>query len=112
MDTLGQMVLDFILNYDQMQSYASANPIVITTKLKNNANLGAGYSVGGRVINGGISIDSGGFGFKSGGMMAGSITLNNTFTINNGADINQQVVEAWADVMTDRINENLGKIYD
>ena len=111
LDTLGQMVLNFILNYDQMQSYASANPIVITTKLKNNANLGAGYSVGGRVINGGISIDSGGFGFRS-GMMAGSITLNNTFTINNGADINQQVVEAWADVMTDRINENLGKIYD
>lgn len=103
---VGEMLLNFITNYDLMQSYATANPLVLTTKLKSNASLGAGYSIGGRVI------QSGGFGFQSGGMMAGSITLNNTFTINNGADINQQVVESWADVLTDRINENLGKIYD
>ena len=49
-------------------------------------------------------------GMSSGGMMSGSITLNNTFTINNGNNIDQSTVMAWADVLTDRINENLGRM--
>lgn len=52
---------------------------------------------------------SGGFAMASGGMMA-SITLNNTFTINNGQNIDQATVMQWADVLTDRINENLGRM--
>ena len=47
---------------------------------------------------------------QSGGMMSGGITLNNTFTINNGNDIDESVVMQWADVLTDRINENLGRM--
>ena len=47
---------------------------------------------------------------QSGGMMSGGITLNNTFTINNGNDIDESVVTQWADVLTDRINENLGRM--
>ena len=47
---------------------------------------------------------------SSGGMMSGSITLNNTFTINNGQNIDQATVMQWADVLTDRINENLGRM--
>lgn len=62
---------------------------------------------------GGISFGSFGFssgGFSSGGMMSGSIVLNNTFTINNGNNIDQTTVERWADVLTERINENLGRM--
>ena len=47
---------------------------------------------------------------SSGGMMSGSITLNNTFTINNGNSISRETVMQWADVLTDRINENLGRM--
>lgn len=47
---------------------------------------------------------------QSGGMMSGGITLNNTFTINNGNDIDESVVTQWADIMTERINENLGRM--
>ena len=47
---------------------------------------------------------------QSGGMMSGGITLNNTFTINNGNDIDESVVTQWADILTDRINENLGRM--
>lgn len=54
------------------------------------------------------TFDSGGM--SSGGMMSGSITLNNTFTINNGNSIDKSTVMAWADVLTDRINENLGRM--
>lgn len=46
---------------------------------------------------------------QSGGMMS-NITLNNTFTINNGDSIDETVVMRWADVLTDRINENLGRM--
>ena len=70
--------------------------------------------------NTGINLNIGGVGasasvpraaiFQSGGMMSGGITLNNTFTINNGNDIDESVVLQWADVMTDRINENLGRM--
>lgn len=73
-------------------------------------------SIGGLFSSGGFSsggFSSGGFsssGFSSGGMMSGSIVLNNTFTINNGNNIDQTTVERWADVLTERINENLGRM--
>lgn len=48
-------------------------------------------------------------GLMSGGMMS-NVTVNNTFTISNGNDIDQRVVEHWADIMTSRINSNLGRL--
>ena len=44
----------------------------------------------------------------SGGFMSGSITMNNSFTING--DVDKSTVLAWADVLTERINENLGRM--
>ena len=44
----------------------------------------------------------------SGGLMSGSITMNNSFTING--DVDKATVLAWADVLTERINENLGRM--
>lgn len=52
-------------------------------------------------------ISSGGFnGMASGG----TITLNNTFNIQNGSSINEATVMSWADVMIDRINNELGRM--
>lgn len=45
---------------------------------------------------------------SSGGFSSGGITLNASFNIQNGNNIDQSVVMQWADVMTERINENLG----
>ena len=56
--------------------------------------------------------DSGGFGsggFSSGGFMSGGITINNSFVV-NGADIAQSQLLQWADAITDRVNENLGRM--
>lgn len=49
-------------------------------------------------------------GMMSDGMMSNSIVMNNTFTITTNDSINQSVVERWADVLTDRINLNLGRM--
>lgn len=47
----------------------------------------------------------------SGGFMSGgSLTLNNTFTINNGNEITEDTLKGWADILTDQINENLGRM--
>ena len=54
------------------------------------------------------TFESGGY-MSSGGMMS-SITLNNSFTINNANNIDRATVMSWADVMTERINENLGRM--
>lgn len=51
-----------------------------------------------------FSMGSGGF------MSAGSITLNNTFTINNASAITEQTVRNWANIITDQVNENLGRM--
>lgn len=52
-------------------------------------------------------ISSGGFnGMASGG----TITMNNTFNIQNGSQITEATVSAWADVMIDRINNELGRM--
>lgn len=49
-------------------------------------------------------------GYFSGGYSSG-VVLNNTINIeNNGNPISQQTVLGWADLMTDRINENLGRL--
>ena len=71
-----------------------------------------GGGVGSWMMNNYMNTDWGGsFGpMQSGGMMSGSITLNNTFTINNGQNIDRSTVMQWADVLTDRINENLGRM--
>ena len=50
-------------------------------------------------------------GMSSGGFMSGGvITLNNTFTINNGNSIDEMTVRQWANVLTEQINENLGRM--
>lgn len=50
-------------------------------------------------------------GYSSGGYMSGgTITLNNSFTINNGNSINEATLKNWADIMTEQINENLGRM--
>lgn len=45
---------------------------------------------------------------NSGGFSSGGITLNASFNITNGSNIDRNTVLQWADVMTERINENLG----
>ena len=51
-------------------------------------------------------------GYQSGGFMSGgTINVNNTFNIANGNDVSQTMLNSWADRMTDRINENLGRMY-
>lgn len=56
--------------------------------------------------------DSGGYGsggYSSGGMMSNSITMNNTFTINNG-NVTEAELRSWANIITDQVNENLGRM--
>ena len=57
--------------------------------------------------------DSGGFGsggFASGGMMAGNVTVNNSFSINSSSLITESTVRSWADIITEQVNENLGRM--
>lgn len=57
--------------------------------------------------------DSGGFGsggFASGGMMAGNVTVNNNFSINSNSLITESTVRSWADIITEQVNENLGRM--
>lgn len=109
--------------YDEFKSYVASNPIQVKINTKTTGPyLGSGgYS--------GSFFNSGGFGdlysnmlssvrntlsniqssgFMSGGMMS-NIVMNNSFTINNGANIDKATVLSWADIMTDRINDNLGR---
>lgn len=51
---------------------------------------------------------SGGFG--SGGFMSGGMTINNTFTINGIEQLSNARLIQVADVITDRVNENLGRM--
>ena len=67
---------------------------------------GLGGFLGGKLA----GLFSGG-GMSSGGFMSGGvITLNNTFTINNGNSIDEMTVRQWANVLTEQINENLGRM--
>lgn len=51
-------------------------------------------------------------GFQSGGFMSGgSITISNTFNVGDVSGVSQAVLNSWADRMTDRLNENLGRMY-
>ena len=61
-----------------------------------------------------FSGSSGGFasgGYMSGGMMSGggTITLYNTFTINN-ANVDEAMARRFANAITDQVNENLGRM--
>ena len=51
---------------------------------------------------------------QSGGLMsdgmASNITVNNSFNISAGNNIDDRVVEHWADLITDRVNVNLGRL--
>lgn len=49
-------------------------------------------------------------GFQSGGFMAG-VTVNNNFTINGIEQLSNSRLIEVADVITDRVNENLGRMY-
>ena len=65
-------------------------------------------------ISGLFSFGSGGLfssgGFSSGGFMSGgSITISNTFNVTNG-NVTTATLNRWADVITDRVNENLGRM--
>lgn len=59
---------------------------------------------------GGGSVSSGGFGqesaYSSGGFNT-NVTINVT---NSGSEISRQMVMSWADMITDRVNENLGNL--
>lgn len=46
-------------------------------------------------------------GFASGG--GGTVTVNNSWVV-NGAEVSQQTIMDWADLITDRVNENLGRM--
>ena len=48
-------------------------------------------------------------GYSSGGMMSGSITLNNTFSISS-QNVTESMVRSWADIITEQVNENLGRM--
>ena len=65
-------------------------------------------------ISGLFSFGSGGLfssgGFSSGGFMSGgSITISNTFNVTNG-NFTTATLNRWAEVITDRVNENLGRM--
>lgn len=48
-------------------------------------------------------VSSGGFGSNT------TITMNNSWTV-NGTQVSEQTVLEWADLLTDRVNENLGRM--
>lgn len=63
---------------------------------------------------GGYSVGSGGTRnqqavINSGGMMSGTITLNNTFSISS-QNVTESMVRSWADLITEQVNENLGRM--
>jgi len=65
-------------------------------------------------ISGLFSFGSGGLfssgGFSSGGFMSGgTISISNTFNVTNG-NVTTATLNRWADVITDRVNENLGRM--
>ena len=108
----------------EISSFISSNPIhqdvIITYKglnLSNGKTTSGGGGVGpylpysGGFVEGVMGSLRNSLGNQN-RLMAGSVTLNASFTINNGQNITPQVLEGWADAMTDRINDNLGKMYD
>ena len=72
---------------------------------------GIGDAVGGFFAGVGNFLTGGGQVVASGGFASGGISMNTTINVNNnGAGITQAQVLSWADVMTNRINENLGRM--
>lgn len=58
----------------------------------------------------GTSHGGGGGSFASGGFNAGGFTMNSTININTNRQITKQDVMSWADVITNRVNDNLGRL--
>lgn len=58
----------------------------------------------------GIAVNYGSGGYSSGGFASGGLVMNNTINVSNGNNITASTVLGWADLMTDRINENLGRL--
>ena len=54
-------------------------------------------------------LDSMGTGHQSGGLMSGSITLNNTFSVTSPS-VTESMVRSWADIITEQVNDNLGRM--
>lgn len=55
----------------------------------------------------GVAVNYGSGGYASGGF---GITMNNTINVSNGNNITASTVLGWADLMTQRINDNLGRM--
>lgn len=70
-------------------------------------NGGVGAFLGGKLAG---LFSSGGMMSSGGFMSGGSVVLNASFTINNGNNVDEMTVRQWADVLTERINENLGRM--
>lgn len=59
----------------------------------------------------GLAVNYGSGGYASGGFASGGVVLHNTINVNNsGSTITTAQVMGWADLMTARINENLGRM--
>ena len=71
-----------------------------------NGGDGSKYAYDNLINSGYVPYGSGGFGYASGGM---GVTLNASFTINNGANIGKNTVQGWAREMVDIINIELGR---
>ena len=70
---------------------------------------GIGESVGNFFGSMGGLFSSGGM--SSGGFASGGLVVNSTITVNNnGAAITSSQVRSWADMITERVNENLGRM--
>ena len=110
---------------EELQAHFALNPLIQEVKFK----LRGDRRFTSLINSGGFSVfDSAGFGdllgstmsairnsipslaMASGGYSSGGIVSNVTLTINNANGVNESTVNRWADVITDRINENLGKM--
>lgn len=88
---------------------AIANSIIGTEIFENYSSWLQGWSDSIHKSGGYGSSRSGGYGaLNSGGYNVGGVTLNANFTINNGNNINNDMVKEWASVMADQINAELG----
>lgn len=92
---------------------AIANSIIGTEIFEGYSNWLQGWSDSIHKSGGYGSSRSGGYGaLNSGGFNSSGVTLNASFTINNGNNIDSNMVRQWAISMADIINDELGgKVY-
>lgn len=84
-----------------INTYLSQNPFKAKFKAE---------KTGGNWFESGSFIGFNSGGFSSGGMMSNSIVINNTFTINGNDGLTESALLSYADIITDRVNENLGRM--